>query len=661
MIGKTLNLLIMVDWLLIPDSAFAQVLTIVSEQVPAYQLYLGNSEDEGLQFAGRELQRYIEQISGTLPEIVYSRPVGPAIVVGRAAASAWGVEIGDLTAHQDGFVKIIQPGEVVLAGNSRRATLYAVYDFLEDLGCRWYAPNFEFYGDVGGEHIPRKDTITCPQGTWVKEPLFSLRSKRVEEGWSVSSKRLGALIDWMAKTRLNIFNMTIDYGGRGRVPYEEYRESIVPQIEKRGLLLHVGGHNYSLFLPDSYFEEHPDWFGMNRNGERVPMVAGRVNFNTANPEAVRTFIDNCKQWLRQHPEIDLFSLVPEDSPVWDTSPESRQLGSIPERHAIFANQVLGALKSEFPGLKVMLPAYQALVRPPEGLYFEENALIGFAMIRRDNARFSFDLSSQKNLYYMNYLWQWLDFPGLNGRITLGGYYRRYAWRSLPVLNYSVLASDLKYAAMNGVAGLGEYGEPGDWFTFELLHYLLARLSWDCYESVGEILRDYCFYRFGTATKEMQQLFFLLDAFSAQIVRGFGNYERLDSDHPFPELQVQQIFSEPARGHSRHLELCTKLVRQARKQVESDPILAERVEKWSVLIDYLELELQAKMMTEILSSVSPYGPVLERVNRIYRQMQALVERHEGRGMFLLEDPRMNYAPAAIRQPLDQPRDRSRPLP
>ncbi len=623
--------------------AQAETLTLISEMSSKYVLYLPDPSDEGLSFAVTELQRYLNEMSGIQLPIISDRQPAQVIGVGKAAALALGLDISDYTNHEEGFVKSVQPGRIVLAGNSRRATLYAIYSFLEDLGCRWYAPNFEFYGSSTGEFVPRESLLELEIGQTVKSPTFSYRAKRVEEGWSITPERLGVMIDWLAKTRHNVFNMTIDYGGTGRIPYEESRESIVPAIKKRGLLLHIGGHNYGLFLPDEYFEDHPDWFGMNAQGQRVPMLAGRVNFNTANPEAVKTFIKNCKGWIRNHPEIDLFSLVPEDSPIWDSSPESRRLGSIPYRHALFVNQVLRELKKEFPNLRVTIPAYQALIRPPEGVVFEDNAQVGIAMIRRDNTRPFFDISSQKNLYYLNYLWQWLDSGAIQGQISLGGYYRRYAFRSLPIINYSVMQADLRYASMIGLAGLGEYGEPGDWFTFELIHYLTARLAWDCSESVDGILQEYTSDRFGAAGSEMLDLFFLLDSLSGQIVRGFGNYTRFDSDTPFPEMGIQGIVTEPARAHMRHLQMCRRLLGRAEKMVEADPIVAERIQKWTTLLDYLRLELQAKTMTEAISSVSPYGQLLGRVNQLYRQMDELVKSNQGRGMFLLEDRRMKYTP------------------
>jgi len=204
---------------------------------------------------------------------------------------------------------------------------------------------------------------------------------------------------------------------------------------------------------------------------------------------------------------------------------------------------------------------------------------------------------------------------------------------------------LKYASLIGLSGLGEYGEPGDWFTFELIHYLTARLAWNCDENVQAVLKEYASHRFGSAAKQMEDIFFLLDSFSGQIVRGFGNYQRFDSDAPFPELGVQGIVIEPARAYMRHLQLCRKLLERARENVKPETLYMDRIENWSTLLEYLSLELQAKILTEAMSSSSPYGQLLARINQIYRQMEELVQSQKGKGMFLLEDRRMNYEPQA----------------
>ena len=408
-------------------------------------------------------------------------------------------------------------------------------------------------------------------------------------------------------------------------------------------MIDVGGHGYENFLPpEEYARDHPEWFGTLR-GKLMPDMK-RVNFNTANSNAVGVFIENIKAFLRSRPEIEIFSFVPPDTPYWDESPESRRLGSIPYRHALLVNEVTAALEAEFPGLRLVIPAYQALVRPPEGIRFEGDVLLGFAAIRRDNSRPMSDLSAGKNSYYMNYLWQWFDSKAFAGDVLFAGYYYRYAWRSLPVVNYGVMANDLRFLKTTGVNGGGSYSEPGNWFTYELTHYVLAELLWDHTKPVDVLVTDYTAHRYGPATRPMQELFALLDGFSTQVVRGFGMYADFSNDMPFPELGVQGITMEPIAGYRRRIGLCQRVLHEAIQRAGDAASIRQRLEKWRSLLRYLELELQAKYFSEILSSGSPFSPVATQLRKVHQQMAALLEEHSDSGLFLTEDPRCDYSSA-----------------
>jgi uncharacterized protein DUF4838/glycosyl hydrolase family 67 len=606
-----------------------------------YQLYMAGATDEVTAFAGAELQKYLARITGASLQTASEAPDGNVFAVGLSAARKLGVDPSEQTTHEDGFVTVVEAGRVVLAGNTPRATLYAVYDFLEDLGCRWMAPNFDYPGLSRGEYVPGKPDLTLPAGRSVDEPSFRFRYKRVEEGHSHDPERLRQLVDWMAKVKLNAFNCPIDYNNLGRSTWDKWRAELTPELRKRGILIDVGGHGYENFLPpEKYAAEHPEWYGT-LNGERMADMK-RVNFNTANQAAVAVFIENIKEFLRARPEIEIFSLVPPDTPHWDESLESRRLGSIPDRHALLVNQVAAALKTEFPRLRLVIPAYQALVRPPESVSFEDDVILGFAAIRRDNSKPMSDLSEGKNSYYVNYLWQWLDSEVFAGDILFLGYYYRYAWRSLPVVNYGVMAQDLKFLRANGVAGGGSYSEPGNWFTYELTHYLLAKMLWDHRAPVETLIADYCEHRFGPAAEPMQELFALLESFTTHVVRGFGLYADFDSDMPFPELGVQGIVMQPFAAYRRQVGLSQKLLSEALQRSEGNPEAKARIEKWRLLLRYLELEIQAKYFAGILASGSPYGPVLERLQAVYGQMDSLMKENADAGVFLTEDPRSDYS-------------------
>ena len=61
----------------------------------------------------------------------------------------------------------------------------------------------------------------------------------------------------------------------------EYRQMIDEAVEK-GLQIEYEMHAARHFLPASEFEQHPEWFRMNEDGERTP----KINCCASNKEAL---------------------------------------------------------------------------------------------------------------------------------------------------------------------------------------------------------------------------------------------------------------------------------------------------------------------------------------------------------------------------------------
>ena len=176
--------------------------------------------------------------------------------------------------------------------------------------------------------------------------------------------------------------------------------------------------------------------------------------------------------------------------------------------------------------------------------------------------------------------------------------------------------------------------------------MLAELLWDHTKPVDVLVADYTAHRYGPATRPMQELFALLDGFSTQVVRGFGMYADFSNDMPFPELGVQGITMEPIAGYRRRIGLCQRVLHEAIQRAGDAASIRQRLEKWRSLLRYLELELQAKYFSEILSSGSPFSPVATQLRKVHQQMAALLEEHSDSGLFLTEDPPLRLLQCAF---------------
>src|SRR5439155_3134379 len=140
------------------------------------------------------------------------------------------------------------------------------YHFLEKyLGCGWIYP--------GQDVIPKSDNIKLPSVIFdLEKPAFSYRALML---FPYSLSRSLDDIDWMAKNRLNYAHVAVYSSREGPVLglklWDKYnsRETFIPELERRGLNLHFGGHTYFTWVPpEKYFQEHPVYFSL-IGGKRV--------------------------------------------------------------------------------------------------------------------------------------------------------------------------------------------------------------------------------------------------------------------------------------------------------------------------------------------------------------------------------------------------------
>lgn len=470
-----------------------------------YRIVTDPSPSETVRFAAEELQKYLSKITGANFALAKGETRGDVIWVGLVDPASASKQVLGF----DGYTYETKPGAIRLAGVNDRAALFAVYAFLEELGCRWFAPNFDFYGSGGGEIVPRADTLRVPVLHKTAKPSMTYRKKDVAEGRSHNLANLRQMIDWMPKVGLNVFVCPIDEFGAGITVWDNWRLDLIPELKKRGLLAEIGQHGYENFLPPStYFAEHPEWFGM-RNGQRSR--AQNVVFETSNREALARFLANVESYLRSHPEINIFDLWPPDGVRWSESPESLKLGTPTERHAQVVNAVARMVKEKFPRVKVEFLAYQDYTVPPVSIRFEDNTVMDFCPIARSFQTPIWDEQNKANRPYHDALKQWLKGDVFGNNISIYTYYRKYAWRSLPVVIPRLIAAETKYFKSLGVDGIGMYSEPADWFTYELNHYVLAKASMDSELDVDGLLRDYARKRFGPAWQPIYRYFEVIEA------------------------------------------------------------------------------------------------------------------------------------------------------
>jgi len=128
----------------------------------------------------------------------------------------------------------------------------------------------------------------------------------------------------------------------------------------------------------------------------------------------------------------------------------------------------------------------------------------------------YDHVAKANEDYVEAINSWRQQFG--GDIGLYTYFRKYAWKSLPNVMPHYIQHDMQWYARIPVQGITTYAEPGDWYTYELNHFVFGQLAWNVQANVDSLTNIYCSTRYGVAAKTIAGTYADLE----QLVRKFGS-------------------------------------------------------------------------------------------------------------------------------------------
>lgn len=560
--------------------------------------------------AASELATYLHRITGaTFPvERGGGARARHAIVLGTGNSPG----ISGLSG--DAYAITVRGGSVFLTGGNDRAVLYAAYDFLARLGCRWLAPTFDLYAGAA-EVVPRTPTLVYESpGDVIERPAFAIRKLDMAGARSHDLTSLRKIIEWMPKLRFNTLMVSMRSGIGGTKTWDDWRDALVPELEKRGLLIEVGGHGYQNFLAAdmkengrTLFEQHPDWFGKDKDCK--PSRATHLVFNTANPDAVAYLIGNVVRYVKAHPEIDVFDFWPPDGARWAECKELEALGSVEDRHARLVNQLHAALREAGADVRLEVIAYAHAKLPPQHVALPADVWVDFCPIGQEFDVPIYDPAGTNNALYVRAIRAWRD--TFRGDIGLYSYYRKYAWRSLPNVIPHYMQQDLRWYASVPLQGISSYAEPGDWYTYELNHYALGHLAWDPNVDVDALIDEYAAARYGPARDAAKAALASLETVFR--LRGSIPYSAADS--------AAQI----ARARS---EIGARLaaVRAARARGTSAPTAAN-LDRLALMLEFAERDLALQLARARRADDAT-------IRRMVRELVAFLTANKDRGVFVV---------------------------
>lgn len=445
---------------------------------------------ETVKLACDELFKFVMQMSGAaLPvqtELVANGEY--EILVGRSGRlQHYGIEVDWDALGEEGYIIRTAEHYLLLAGATPRATLYAVYAFLEEeLGCRWFASDCSF--------IPRKSVVTYPEINRTDAPAFESREAYWRDAFDG---------DFAVRNRMNGNKADISVRQGGRMKFYNFHHSFD-----------------DLVPPTQYFDTHPEYFAM-VDGKRVREY---TQLCLTNPDVLRLSVEKVKQWIRENPDCRVFSVAQND---WDNHCECPACAAIDEREGspagtmiTFVNKLAEEIEKEYPNVLIHTFAYRYTRKTPKFVRPRNNVIVRLCSIECcfshplkgglrvplakdpyacDRGGWLPECESSGHNHFLEDLRAWSE---ITPRLYVWDYVTEFGNYLLPIPNFDVLDKNLQLFRELGVKGIleqGNFSHGGGGHLAELEAYLQAKLMWNPDADIEAHMMDFLNGYYGAAS------------------------------------------------------------------------------------------------------------------------------------------------------------------
>jgi len=454
------------------------------------------------------------------------------ILIGGAAPPAARQKLAGL--GEDAFLMRVQDGRVILAGASPRATLYAVYAFLETLGVGFPRPGQSYLlqqVETPGpmeETVPARRTLDLAPLDRLEKPSFSYRATMA---FPMIKDRTVREIDWMAKNRLNWIHLVTNTD-RSIWDKEQVRTALLPELKKRGIHVQGIGHSFFAYIPpEQYQATHPEYFAMDAGGKRQ-VQDGRGGLCVSNPDLPKVMAENMGRFLDRNPEIEIIDLWTNDSAVWCFCPECKRMQGVAadatgytsstRSYLRFVNQVAGRLAATHPGVRVNALAYALNFMPDPETRPAANVLIGLAPWQRVTYRSSDDyyepITKPARVNAQVY-------AGIKGWLALTPSFYLYDYCGVRSEYYPIIDTLRKdYAHYKSMKIDMVSTETFLWPEFNIWAY--ARLAWDHKIPLDQLIDSFCRIAYRAAAPPMAEFHTSLERYKWEWIKHRPELEAL---------------------------------------------------------------------------------------------------------------------------------------
>jgi len=502
-----------------------------------------------------ELQKYFQAMSGAEAiGVITPDKAGagtePRIVVGNKTIRKLYPDIPLDDLGTDGFILKTTGNSLLVAGGEKRGTLYAAFELLETLGCRWWA--------VGATHIPRKDTLTIPPLNLRQIPRLEYRDMLYGDKPHLSNEDNGSY--FFAHNKINGFN------------YSTNPEELGGRVNFEANLVHSYGR---LMKPvgdlDGSFAKHPEYWalvnGKNKPGQPCP----------TNPNVFEIMKANVIQQLRQHPEYEFVVVGQDDNNDYCRCPDCQAVIAAEESPAgpgiALANKIAEVVEKEFPGKWVMTPAYTWSRKPPKNIKPRANVGITLCSIECDFNRPIADGSTPENKAFAEDIIGWSK---IAPKLYIWDYTTDFTHYLMPFPNLDAIVPNIRFLVEHGARGILEQGSSstaGAEFA-ALRMWIFGKALWNPDADGKALVREFLGGYYGPAAASIQKYIDITHAPGrANPAMSATCYSRLDSEWLQPGIIAD----------------AESVLQEAERAVASDPVLLARVRHAHAPVRYILLK------------------------------------------------------------------------
>lgn len=604
-------------------NASTENLELVKKNLPAAMKKEAARVGDEEKLAAEELVTFIKRISGA--ELTVKRlkkgeamPSGNVILLGTELAKGEGLEKELAALNPDGFLIKTNGSRLILSGKRARGTLYAVYELLENLGCRWFMPG------AFGEVIPESKNIAvalnltmnpshkerywwCTYGNSKDYPRWTLRNK---------GNFVHALGDPMV-AQGHASQMPLDYGARKPELQVKVKKQVMDwkKNEKGQIIRDEKGAPLERVMVEKEVFQLPD--------EYYTMQGGKPNTHIANMSNPKVW-DLCDEFYRDYfyknPLADSVSISAADGLVIDDRKESRDLDSneydwtlgapsATDRLWFFHRRYIDMVQKEHPDRKFGVLVYANNLTPPRIETVHSAMALIFAPLGICPLHNVNDTNCKTNRVYKQWFESWMAQAKAVGAET---YYYDYLpigfqWCSFMVSpQWGIIGKNYPYFHKLGLDGHTTQGFD-DFGAMGLTAWVAIRLYWDVNQDYRKLVDEYCRLRFGSkAAAAMREYYDIFE-------------KRMDA---VPDLCSNEVWGNhiaidaETRAKAREaLKKAQPLVEGEREKLQYQAAcdFQKAMDAWC---DGIEYARETGDFTEAAKKMEPAFEIAEKLNALY---------------------------------------------